>query len=188
MGQVQLDFLIIKIFRNNKMSASNILSLLILASPFALANIEIEGKEYRDKVFMLLTVAFGLNILRYLYSTLTLKQFYRGAYLRLAGDKNKNLVSFDETGRDSFGSTSLKTFFLLPGIVGEQLFLPPNKVLFYFGILFIPFIIGLSVYYHMKLEGKKESESLGFGFGIGFGSLILVLLVRFLTKENILIS
>ena len=188
MGQVQLDFLIIKIFRNNKMSASNILSLLILASPFALANIEIEGKEYRDKVFMLLTVAFGLNILRYLYSTLTLKQFYKGAYLRLAGDKNKNLVSFDDTKRDGFGLTSLKTIFLLPGIVGEQLLPPPSKLLFYFGILFIPFIIGLSVYYHMKLEGKDKKESLEFGIGIGFGSLLLVLLVRFLTKENILIS
>ena len=170
------------------MSASNILSLLILASPFALASIKIDGKDYRDKVFMLLTVAFGLNILRYLYSTLTLKQFYKGAYLRLASDSKKNLASFDDTGKDGFGATSLKTVFLLPGIVGEQLFLPPNKTLFYFGLFLIPFIIGLSLYYHMKLEGKKEKDSLEFGIGIGAGSLLLVLLLRFLTKENILIS
>ena len=188
MGQVQLDFLIIKIFRNNKMSASNILSLLILASPFALANIEIEGKEYRDKVFMLLTVAFGLNILRYLYSTLTLKQFYKGAYIRLASDKNKNLLSIDENRGDGFISTTLKTIFLLPGIIGEQLFLPPNKSLFYFGLILIPVVIGLSSYAHMKLEGNDKNDSLVFGIGTGVLSFILVIIIRYLTKENILIS
>ena len=170
------------------MSASNILSLLILASPFALAKIEIDGKEYRDKVFLFLTVAFGLNILRYLFNTLTLKQFYKGAYLRLASNKKKGLPSFNDSSGDGYIATTLKTFFLLPGIVGEQLFLPPNRLLFMFGLFLIPFLIGLSIYYNYDLNGKEKSSGVGAGIGVGIGIFIFVLLLRKGLGNKILVS